>query len=201
VTSPPRSLRLFVAIELPEEQKQTLAGLQDSMRAAVAQRFGESARVRWARPESMHLTLKFLGATPQDRLESVLSALASAVPDPPAFSISLAGAGSFPDHRPPQVIIAGVSGETKALYQLAERIETGLAAAGWPREKRAFRAHITLGRLPQDLANQTRRALAETTTRFKLHGSVTWAVDHVSLMQSDLGRDGARYERIARFPA
>jgi 2'-5' RNA ligase len=200
VTSSPRSLRLFVAIELPDEQKQALAGLQDSMRSAVTGHFRD-VRVRWTRPESMHLTLKFLGATTPDRLEFVHNALASAVPESPAFNLSLANAGSFADRRPPQVIVAGVSGQTKLLLELVERVETALAAVGWPREKRDFRAHITLGRLPQDISNETRRAIAETAARIKLDSGHTWPVDHISLMQSHLGREGTHYERIARFPA
>jgi RNA 2',3'-cyclic 3'-phosphodiesterase len=200
VTTPQRSLRLFVAIELPDKQKQALAGLQDSMRSAVTRRFSD-VRVRWTQPEGMHLTLKFLGATPSERLESVVNALASAVPDSPAFNLSLADAGSFTDRRPPQVIIAGVSGQTKGLYELAERIETAFAAAGWPREKRPFRAHITLARLPQDLSIATQRALFETTARVTLDSGCGWPVDHVSLMQSHLGQHGPHYERIARFPA
>jgi RNA 2',3'-cyclic 3'-phosphodiesterase len=200
VTSSPRSLRLFVAIELPDEQKQALAGLQDSMRSEITRRFRD-VRVRWTQRESMHLTLKFLGATPPDRLESVHNALASAVPDPPAFNLSLAYAGTFAGRRPPQVIIAGVSGQTNALHELVERIETELKIAGWPREKRPFRAHITLARLSQDLSNETRRAIAETAAMAKLNSRHVWPIDHVSLMQSHLGREGARYERIARFPA
>jgi 2'-5' RNA ligase len=200
MSSSPRSLRLFVAIELPDAQKQALARLQDSTRSAVTERFSD-VRVRWTRPESMHLTLKFLGATPPDRLESVVNALAFAVPDPPMFDLSLANAGSFADRRAPQVIISGVSGHTKPLLELVERIESALAAAGWPREKRDFRAHITLARLPEDLSNETRRAIAETASRVKLDSRHTWPVAHVSLMQSHLGREGAHYERIARFPA
>jgi RNA 2',3'-cyclic 3'-phosphodiesterase len=200
VTSSSRSLRLFVAIELPDEQKQALARLQDSMKIAAAKRFSY-VRVRWTRPESMHITLKFLGATPPDRLESVVNALASAVSDSPAFNLSLANAGSFAGRRAPQVIIAGVSGQTKPLLELVERIDTALAAAGWPREKRDFRAHITLARLPEDLSNEARRAIAETASRVKLDSGHSWPVAHVSLMQSHLGREGAHYERIARFPA
>jgi 2'-5' RNA ligase len=200
VTPSPRSLRLFVAIELPHEQRQALARLQDSMRNAVTKRFSD-VRVRWTRPDGMHITLKFLGATPPDRLESLVNALASAVPDSSAFNLSLVNAGSFVDRRAPQVIIAGVSGQTKPLLELVERIETALAAAGWPREKRDFRAHITLARLPQDLSNETRRAIAETAAGIRLDSGHTWPVAHVSLMQSHLGREGAHYERIARFPA
>jgi 2'-5' RNA ligase len=170
------------------------------MRNAVTKRFSD-VRVRWTRPDGMHITLKFLGATPPDRLESLVNALASAVPDSSAFNLSLVNAGSFVDRRAPQVIIAGVSGQTKPLLELVERIETALAAAGWPREKRDFRAHITLARLPQDLSNETRRAIAETAAGIRLDSGHTWPVAHVSLMQSHLGREGAHYERIARFPA
>jgi len=194
------SMRLFVAIELPEEQKQALARLQEEMRAAVGKRFGDGVRVRWTRPEGIHLTLKFLGETPAERVEAAKRALGQAVASPPGLRLAIANVGSFADRRAPRVIVAGVTGDTKRLLDLAQRIETWMAAAGWPREKRPFQPHLTLARLPEDLSQETRVALAETTRAFSMAAAPAWEVRRVSLMRSRLGPGGARYDAIATFP-
>ena len=195
------SMRLFVALELPEAWKQALAELQDEMGTALAERLGESVRPRWVKPEGIHLTLKFIGATPHRRVEAVESALRHAVPSALDFKLELAYVGSFADRRSPRVILAGVQGETKPLIQLAERVETWLAAAGWPRERRSFHPHLTLARLPETMDDATRRAVAEVTTSFSAPPVDAWTAGSVSLMRSHLGPGGARYERIASFPA
>jgi len=195
------SMRLFVAIELPDEQKQALARLQAEMKAALEKRFGEGIRVRWTRPEGIHLTLKFLGETPVDRLEAAKRALAQAVASPPDLRLSIANVGSFADGRAPRVLIAGVEGDTRRLRELAERVETSMAAAGWPREKRSFHPHLTLARLPEDLPEPTRRAVAEAARVAAPAAAPPWLVRRVSLMRSRLGLDGARYDAIATFPA
>jgi 2'-5' RNA ligase len=201
MTAPEPSLRLFIALQLPDAWKDGLGALQDEMRAALHERFGDTVRPRWVRPEGIHLTLKFLGATPASRVEAVETALRHAVPAPPAFTLQLANVGSFADRRSPRIILAGVYGETKALFALAERIETWLASAGWPRDKRSFHPHLTLARLPETLDDATRRAVAEVTSACQAPRVPAWPVDSVHLIRSHLGPDGSRYETLATFPA
>jgi 2'-5' RNA ligase len=201
MTAPDPSLRLFVALELPDAWKDALGRLQDGMRAALQQRFDDAVRPRWVRPEGIHLTLKFLGPTPASRVDAVETALHHAVPAPPGFSLQLANLGSFADRRSPRVILAGVQGDTKALYALTERIETWLAAAGWPREKRSFYPHLTLARLPETLDDVTRRAVATITTAIEAPIVSPWPVESVHLVQSHLGPNGATYETLASFPS
>ena len=195
------SLRLFVAIELSPEWLAELRRAQDAMKAAIEQRGGP--RLRWVRPEGIHLTLKFLGQVPESRLTSVLGALDSATTPPPAFTLALAGMGSFGDRRGPRVIWAGLDGATvadrDALYKLVERIETWFAAAGFPREKR-FAPHLTLGRVPETLSREERALIAQATATPAPIDGPRLTVDGVSLMRSHLGPGGARYERLASFP-
>src|SRR5690606_15343773 len=97
-------------------------------------------RVRWVRPEGIHLTLKFIGHVPPDRLAPIQEQLAAAVPQPPNFTLDLGRVGTFADRRAPRVVWAGVQDHPQfALLRLAEAIDTWLAAAGIPRERRAFR--------------------------------------------------------------
>jgi RNA 2',3'-cyclic 3'-phosphodiesterase len=193
-------MRLFIALDLPDTWKEALATLQDEMRDVIHKRFGDVVRPRWVRPEGIHLTLKFLGETPADRLDSLTTALAQAVPDEPGFSLALGRAGSFSDRRAPRVILATVGEDTEPLLALAERLETWLAASGWPRERRAFHPHLTLARLPDALDESTRHAVAKVTTTVKTPQTLPWNVDRVYLIRSHLGPGGARYERLAAFP-
>jgi 2'-5' RNA ligase len=159
-------------------------------------------RLRWVRPDGIHLTLKFIGAVAEDRLPVIQEQLARAVPTMPAITLTLGWAGSFSDRRAPRVIWAGVySSQADELRRLAESIETWLAAAGVAREKRGFAAHLTLARLPQDLPEATRRRVAELTTGVALPEVPPFSAERVSLMQSHIGPGGARYERLAAFPA
>ena len=201
MTSTEVSLRLFVALELPDEWENALGKLQDEMREGLRRRFGDSIRPRWVRPDGIHLTLKFLGETPASRVEAIETALSNAVPTRPGFSLELANVGSFANRRAPRLILATIGGDTKPLYALAERVETWLAASGWPRDQRGFQPHLTLARLPETMDDAARRAVAELTTSYKPPMVASWDVQAVSLIRSNLGPGSARYERIASFPA
>jgi 2'-5' RNA ligase len=202
-TATPASLRLFVAIELPEAWLAALAGLQQRMKDALAKDpLLTGVRVRWARSKGIHLTLKFIGEAPPERLAPIREQLARAVPESPGITLALGWAGSFADRRAPRVIWAGVQSEQyEKLRALADSIETWLAAAGVPRERRGFAAHLTLARLPNDLPDDARRRIAELTTAVEAPSVPPFEVEAVSLMQSLLGPNCARYERLGRWPA
>ncbi len=200
MTSPDATMRLFIALELPESWKIALGTLQRDMQAAIGDRFGAGVRPRWVWPEGIHLTLKFLGDTAPDRLEALTTALARAVPASPDFDLTLSRVGAFNQRRSPRVIMATIAVEGRVLIDLYERIETWLAASGWPRETRTFHPHLTLARLPDAMSDETRRALADLTTSFSPPVAPIWRVDRVHLVRSHLGPDGARYETLATFP-
>jgi len=194
-------MRLFIALELPETWKQALQALQEEMQSAITAELGENIRPRWVRPEGIHLTLKFLGETPESRLEALTNALAQAVPAEPGFELQLSRAGAFEDRRrAPRVILATIAVEGRGLMDLYEHIETWLAAAGWPREKRSFHPHLTLARMPDSFDDATRHAVGELATAFEAPQAPVWRVDSVHLIRSHPRPDGARYESLAAFP-
>jgi len=195
-------LRLFVAIELPEAWTEALAVIQERMKRALAQdEAAADLRLRWVHPEAIHLTLKFIGEVAPERLTPIREQLARAVPELPGIALSLGRVGSFSERRAPRVIWAGVySEQADALRNLAESIETWLAAAGVPRERRGFTAHLTLARLPEGLSGTQRRRAAEITAGVKVPEPPAFQIQGVSLMQSFLGPGGARYARLGRWP-
>ena len=197
-----RALRLFVAIELPESWRQGLGELQSRMKAALASEPElRETRVRWVRPEGIHLTLKFIGYIQSDRLEVIQNQLAVAVQEAPEIELSFHRAGSFSDRRAPRVIWGGIETQQRErLYALAESIETWLAAAGVPRERRGFAPHLTLARLSEELQIDVRKRIAEVTTAVRAPAFPSFVVRQVSLMQSHIQQGGARYERLMVYP-
>jgi RNA 2',3'-cyclic 3'-phosphodiesterase len=182
-------MRLFVAVHLPQEIRDGLASVQDRLRRAQAD-------VSWVKPANLHITLKFLGETEPKRLERIGSALAEAARSTAPFSLTVAGVGAF-GGRIPRVVWAGVSEGAAPLETLAGAIENGLARVGFPKERRGFTAHFTLGRVrsPRN-AEVLLAAIRDEPTG----PSGTVFVEQFVLMQSRLDPSGSIYTGLEHFP-
>lgn len=186
-------LRLFVAIDLPEDVRESLGRLQSDLRRH------DLPGLRWTRPEGVHLTLKFLGETPASSLAAIESALARAVRGAQPFRLALGAPGTFGNRRGPRVLWVDVEGDVKPLQQLQAAVERELAAAGFAPEERGFSPHLTLARVPQPsppgLAERVSRALAAVAAP---RGEIE--VTELLLMRSRLQPSGAVHSRVAAFP-
>ena len=154
------------------------------------------ARASWPRPESLHLTLKFLGDVEASRVDSLSSAATAAATALGPFTLSIEGAGSFPPRGAARVLWLGVRDEAAGLSLLQLRLENECAAHGFPRESKPYKPHLTLARLraPQDAA-----ALSEAHRRSHF-GPHTFQVSDFVLMRSELGPGGSRYTPVSRHP-
>lgn len=112
---------------------------------AEGRREWHKERIRWVRPENLHLTLYFFGAMEEQRIPEIEPALARAAEGVAAFDLRFTGLGVFGPPRQPRVLWLGV--ESAELAALHARVEPALAAAGWPPEPRDFAPHLTLGRI------------------------------------------------------
>jgi 2'-5' RNA ligase len=191
----PRALRLFVAVELPPEVQRMLAATIDALKRASP---GDA--VRWVRPDGIHLTLEFLGATPEERLPLIHTALRLGVRDAAPFEVTPLGVGSFGGPRNLRVIWVGVGGDGGALANLAERVAGAMAPRGFAKEARSFNAHLTLGRVRDTAGRDDRARLHDALSRFDPPDYPAFRVDHVSLMESTLGPGGAVYRQLAEYP-
>ncbi len=190
-----RNLRLFVACELPQAARDALARVQEELRAQGA------GRLRWVRPQGIHLTLKFLGGVPADKLGAIEEALAAAVDSPFTLNLRLDGVGSFGGRQRLRVVWIGLEGDTEDLARLAALVEEALEPLGFPRERRPFSPHLTLARVPDHASVEERRRLAEMLESFQPPSLPSLTVSEVRLMQSFLEPTGARYQRLAAFPS
>ena len=186
-------LRLFVAIDLPEDVRESLGRLQSDLRRH------DLPSLRWTRPEGVHITLKFLGETPASSLPAIEAALARAVGGAPSFHLALGAPGTFGNRRGPRVLWVDVEGDVEPLQQLQAAVERELAAGGFAPEEREFSPHLTLARVPQPsppgLAERVSRALAAVAAP---RGE--FEVKEVVLMRSRLQAGGAVHSRAAAFP-
>lgn len=182
-------MRTFVAIN-PEAEK------IERLYAAARELREESYPIRWVASENVHLTLKFLGEVPENRVRDVGDALDRAVADLHAFEIRLDGFGAFPSPRRPSVVWAGVSSSPQ-LTDVYERVEEALAELGYPREARDFHPHLTLGRSRKSTGPRQFRGLDEILER--LSWTDTVVVRAVDLMRSELKPTGAEYDAVRRL--
>jgi 2'-5' RNA ligase len=188
----PDSLRLFVAIELPGEVREALGRLQHEL-----QRRGLE-KLRWVRPEGIHLTLKFLGATPAEKAPAIQEALASAVIGISRHELALGKLGTFGGGRP-RVLWVDLVGDLDAVRELQERSETALNPLGFEREARSWSPHLTLARVRPETAREVASPLGSAIAEAKpAAGAIP--VREVCLMRSTLRPSGAVYERVAAFP-
>jgi 2'-5' RNA ligase len=184
-------VRSFIAIELPDELKLALSQLVAQLKS------GEPSRVKWVNPYGIHLTLKFLGNVAVNMLGDITGAMEKAAQGIAPFHLEVKELGVFPNLRRAQVAWVGISGEVDKLSQLQQRIESNLAPLGFAPESRPFVPHLTLARLRDQasLADRQRFGQLIASTGFKAVHRIK--VDAISLMRSQLTREGAIYSQIS----
>ncbi|MBW1646015.1 MAG: RNA 2',3'-cyclic phosphodiesterase [Deltaproteobacteria bacterium] len=188
-------MRLFFAVDLPEELVTRLAAVADRLRPA-ASRLGN---FRWVAPASLHVTLKFLGEVDEGRLP-LLEKLAAGC-RPGAFELVPGGWGYFPAAHRPRVFWLGFAGDVEAMRRLAGQVDKAAAGIGIEPEKRSYTPHLTLARIREQ---RCRRAAAfqELAGRAAelLGPAASFRVENFVLYQSTLTPKGAVYRQVAVFP-
>ena len=185
------TLRTFIAIELDSAIKDDLGRLQDRLRSQLA-----PGCVRWVRSEGMHLTLKFLGDTPLDKVEEVKVALAQAAAEVRPFTFTMAALGCFPNTRRPRVVWVGLQEVTGALVRLRDVVEAQVAPLGFPTERRPFKPHLTLGRVQRRASKSEVREIGEVVAASVAGIGSEMTVQEVRYIKSDLQPSGAVYTTL-----
>jgi RNA 2',3'-cyclic 3'-phosphodiesterase len=181
-------VRLFVALDVPEAVRAALAELSDRLKKTC-----QSAR--WVRLEGVHITLKFIGEVPPDKVQTIRQALGEVLGFAP-IQLRFAGLGFFPSARRPRVFWAGVE-DSSQLAEIAAAIEARLVPFGIPTEKRAFHAHLTLARFESPQGTQALAAAVEALGAPEFGSAI---FNEFYLYQSVLKRSGAEYTRLVTYP-
>ena len=174
-------IRLFVALELPEE-------LRD--RAAMVQRGVTGAR--WVPPENLHITLRFIGEVPEDRYDDIVYALEGVKSEP--FTLTIAGAGHFESRGRVRALWLGIERDP-SLMALNKRIESALVRAGLPPEERKYTPHLTIARLNEASPAQVSGWL-QANNMFR---AIPWPRESFVLFSSFQSRNGAIYRPENEF--
>jgi len=182
-----KKIRAFIAISLPESVLQAMGQAQETLR-----RLGHG--IRWVRKEGIHLTLKFLGDVDVDRVENIHMAMERASNGTSPFVLTGEGIGVFPDLRRARVIWIGLTGDLQVLFALQANLESQLKNLGFPKEKRPFKGHLTLGRIKGRVGATELREAVEGLANFQTDA---FTVQSVALFQSTLRPQGAIYTRLA----
>jgi 2'-5' RNA ligase len=147
--------------------------------------------------DGLHVTVRFLGPTPEDRLPGVERALLDAAARSAPFRLRLHGGGGFPRPDRPRTLWLRITDGADDLSALARGLDDQLAEHEWPRESRPFRAHLTLARSDGVRAGpETLRRLIEEAEDL----DVSWTADELVLFESVTGGGPARYDALLRAP-
>jgi 2'-5' RNA ligase len=182
-------IRSFIAIELPETVKLNLSQLETQLKS------GRQTSVKWVSPESIHLTLKFLGNILVESTKDIVQAMSEAVRGIPPFRLGVKDLGVFPNLKRVQVAWVGVHGEIDKLTQLQQRLDANLSRLGFAPEERPFTPHLTIARLRDNASSAERQALGQLIASTQFEADI-FTVDAINLMKSQLTRSGPIYSRI-----
>jgi len=185
-------IRSFVAIELTEKIRDALTELQGQLKAQAPPKV-----VRWTRPDSIHLTLQFLGDVAPGKVEDIADALREVCTHQTSFTFWLKHVGVFPDPNRPRVVWVGIAEPGGALVALQKGVTQALTPLGFEAEKRPFTPHLTIGRAARDAGRRELAEVGQLVTRSAVGTLGEILVEHITLMKSDLQPSGAVYTPLA----
>jgi 2'-5' RNA ligase len=186
-------LRAFVAVELPAELRQLVAGFATGLSTQPAFR---ATRVRWTPPDNLHVTLEFIAHLPAallPELHAAIDQVAAAAGGP--LRLGLAGGGCFPEPRRPKVLWLGLCGDTARLASLAAAVKQSLVALGLPVEDRPFAPHLTVGRIG---ASPPASGIAEAFAAAAPAHGPDFVATSIALFRSETLPEGPRYTPLHR---
>ena len=179
-------MRLFIATDLPSSVIESISEVRKDLTT-------KPEKARWVRPESMHLTLKFLGEVAPDRVSALDGRLETI--RRPAFQVSISGVGFFPNERAPRVFWAGVSSQD--LERLATEIEQQMAELDFPAERRRFSPHLTLARSRRNVRIEPK--LVQEAERFRNREFGMFTTDRFYLYESQLESGGVIHTKLREY--
>ena len=187
----PNQCRLFLALQPPDQVRQELANVQLELREALS-----ASTTRWTPPDQFHLTLKFLGNVPVERLDELQIALRQALTGTVSFDLTASGMGFFPNIHRPHVIWTGVTSAASELECLFQAAQQGCRSFSNEPDQETFVGHITLGRIKM-LKRQEAAALKQIASTRKETNFGHWVVRSVDIMRSELSSQGAVHKLLA----
>lgn len=185
------NIRTFVAVEVSKKTRERAGLLIDLLRAS-------DANVKWVDAGSLHLTLNFLGDVDERQIPEVCAAIQVAAQSVDPFELVCAGVGAFPDAQRPRTLWIGTDEGTAEVSALQYSTETGLDEIGFPKEKRKYKPHLTIGRIRRGRGSVRRLSeMLKETGGFDAGKTI---INEVIVFSSELQPSGPVYHPLARCP-
>ena len=177
-----RLIRTFIAIPVPE----SVFVLQGNLKNTIEKKTG---KVRWVKRDQLHLTLKFVGDTPEESIDDVRGVMQKVANQMTPFKIFIQGVGCFPKIERPRVMWVGLDGEIDTLNQLVTAVHDGLDPLGFPRAEKEFHPHITMARAkyPQKKTPDISSFLNTT------YDPIPFRIEKIQFISSELFPNGPVY--------
>ncbi|QGJ70536.1 Hypothetical protein PBC10988_22330 [Planctomycetales bacterium 10988] len=185
------NVRTFLAVDVDDAIRKKAMKLIDHLRDTPA-------KVRWVRPETIHLTLQFLGDVPIQDIAKISRLVAEATETMDAFPIDFQGVGAFPTPDKPRTVWAGVSQGIEPLRELHQKIQTKLEPLNFRPDRRQFIPHLTIGRVLKTTVGLDALANEIQANQDFALGSIL--ADEVVIFSSELSPQGPIYEVLGRAP-
>lgn len=180
-------VRLFIAIEITNATREKISGFQNDLKKT-------SADIKRVAPENLHITLKFIGATDEAKVDDIIAVINQSVIGIKPFDLCYKGAGVFPTGKNPRVIFAKAVDPGGILASVYERLNSQLSALGISSEERKFEAHITVGRVK---THKNINKLMDCINSYRDYAFGNENISHIVLMKSDLSPEGPTYTRVS----
>jgi len=187
-------MRAFLAIDIPDELKRCLTNLVSKLNPC------QSSQLRPVRSNNLHITLKFLPHVAVTQIRQIVTATSSAVSNFESFSLDMGAIGCFPDIRNPTTLWVGIDQPNTHLQKLHIAIRNALESLGCKPANGIYSPHITLGRFRTKATRNQRQVILERLDYLWLPEKQSFIIDQISLVKSELNRDGAQYSLMARIP-
>ena len=185
---PEGKVRTFIAVKLSREAREEVLRILEELKKIKAD-------VKWVSPETIHLSLKFLGNIEKEKIPGIEKQLREVCKDFSPFDIVLENIGTFPFWNRPKVLWVGIGQGRENVKKLARKIEKIMSAEGFEKESRDFKAHITIGRIKSP--RNTKR-LQKISNDIRVRQAKSH-IDKVILYRSELSGKGAVHTEIASF--
>lgn len=185
--------RLFIALDLNDKLRASTVKLLENLQRGVQ---FTKAYPKWEGPESMHITLRFLGKVPESQIPAIINNVQWRMKNFKPFDYSVGRLGYFPDLRNPKVLWVGVEQGKKELVRLARAVERALIPLGYEEDIRPFQPHITLARI------RAQRGIEAMMEIVRSHNKVSVGegrVEHITLYRSDPDREGTEHTVLHKW--
>lgn len=187
-------MRTFIAIEFPVEIIQKIDNIISFLKAKTP-----AKAIKWVSADNLHLTLKFIGDYPDQKLEELIDILDHALKPFPVFDMIIQGMGMYPNEKNPRVIWFGISHD-ETILKIHKILDDSLQKVGVKPDRRDFDAHLTIARIRRRTGKAIIQEIGTILSNYTVDALGQVTVDGIILMKSDLTPQGPIYTPLHRVP-